>query len=859
METLIDLLRESTDSYGDRIALSVCRGLREEAWSYRRLWQTAQTLSRHLLHVERLEPGDRVLVWAPNSPNLVAAYFGTMLARLILVPLDPYSTPEFMRRVADKTKASAIITDGQACDTPGLKSISLAELPYEDDTSVQDNEPAWDDIAELVFTSGTTGDPKGVRLTHGNIIANIRSAAAILPKKRDYRFLSLLPLSHMMEQTVGLYLPLFYGGTVYYPASRRSSFIFKALHKNRISTLVAVPQVLKTMFQGIEREVRRQGGWSRWQRARRLAGRLPMTMRRWLFSDVHRRLGGSLDFLICGGAQLPPEMAEGWERLGVKIVEGYGATECAPIVAGNNLRERVRGSVGRPLPGVSVRLSDEGELLVKGDNVTQGYWQDQRATEAAFTPDGWYRTGDLGEVDDLDRIYLKGRLKELIVLSSGLNVYPEDVERALNEEDAILDCVVLGMCDEKGDVKLEAAIRPADPGGGVNQINERIQAAVRSANARLAPHQRIAKFTIWEEDDFPRTSLLKVKRHEVRAALSNGKRTLPTVRRPCSMEHDTLAQVQDILLRLTDIDPCKITVASDLSLDLGLDSLSRVELAALVEDELGIDLDETRLNEVETVGQLIELIEGGEHGSEPVSFPTWSLRPAARFLRSVIERIAVFPCHRLVCRPFEVEGRENLEDLKLPGLFIANHLSHVDTLSIIRALPGRIRRKLAVAAAADYFFRSRTLGVAASLMLNTFPFSRDGGVRATLEYCGRLIDRGWSILIFPEGTRSTTGHLQPFKRGIGLLATELQVPVVPIAVDGGFHILPKGRRLPRPGPVTVRFGSPIEAPRNADNVAVVSLLEHSVADLLRHRHLEAGYDRFRTKQAALPGSATDQG
>jgi long-chain acyl-CoA synthetase len=323
------------------------------------------------------------------------------------------------------------------------------------------------------------------------------------------------------------------------------------------------------------------------------------------------------------------------------------------------------------------------------------------------------------------------------------------------------------------------------------------------------------------------------------------------MQRPSSAEHDMLAQVQSILSRLSHIDPCEITPASDLDLDLGLDSLSRVELTVMVEEEFGVELDEKELSELKTVRQLIELIERKEPNSKAIPFPTWSLRPTIHLLRTIIQRLAVFPLHSLLCRPFKVEGRENLDNLKLPALFIANHTSHVDTLSILRALPRRIRRQLAVAAAADYFFRNRALSVAAPLMLNTFPLSRKGAVRASLEYCGELVDANWSILIYPEGTRSSTARLQPFKNGIGLLATELQVPVVPVGVQGGFQILPKGRSRPRPGPVKVRFGAPIEVPRDADNLAVVSVLENAVANLVRGEK-PATASMILTKQDDVP-------
>ena len=851
METLIDLLRAAAEAHGDKTALSMRMGLRKDTWSYARLWRAAHAVARSLREEARLAPGDRLIVWGPNCPQLVATYFGAMLARIVVVPLDPYSTPEFIGRVAEKTAAAAIITGFGVPALAGYRMIHLTDLPFAAGGPLFGECPAASDVAEIVFTSGTTGEPKGVILTHRNIVANVQSARDLIPEDSRYRLLSLLPLSHMLEQTVGLYLPLLNGNTIYYPTSRQSSVILKLMRRHRIITMVAVPQMIGLLLDGIEREARRQAKSRQWQRAQRLAGHLPLRMRRYLFRRVHRSLGGCFEFFICGGAYLSPELARAWERLGVKVAEGYGATECTPIIAGNTLRRPIYGSVGAPAAGIQVRLSREGEIQVRGANVTQGYWRDEPATRAAFSEDGWYRTGDIAVMDEAGHLYLKGRLKDRIVLPSGLKVYPEDVEQVLRCEEGVADCAVIGITDAAGAAHVHAVVIPADRAAAEHTQCARVGQAVRNANARLAPHQRIGGFTIWEQADFPRTALQKVKRHQILAALAG--KTSPPAATSCTPTagDDRDSRFRRILAGIGGVDAAAITPETDLALDLHLDSLSRVELSVQLEAELGVSVADSGLATVSTVGQLRELVERGTASEPPISFPGWSLRLPVQIARALVQQLLVFPLHRLVCRPFTVEGREHLQGVAPPVLLIANHSSHLDTLSILRALPARLRRRTAVAAAADYFYRIYLLGRGMSLVLNTFPFFREGDVRASLEYCGDLADRGWSVLIYPEGTRSTSGTIQPFRIGIGLLATGLRVPVVPIAVEGTHEILPKGRTRPRPGPVTIRFGAPLALAPSGDHAATAALLESALQAVLNADRQVAPEDTVRVDTGAL--------
>ena len=834
METLIDLLEASVAEHGDRTALSIRGGLREDTWSYRRLWNAAGAIAAHLTEDRGLEPGERVVVWGPSCPQLVAAYFGVMLARLLLVPIDPYATPSFVDRVVERTGARVVI--GGDPPTRRLQTgahegpraaLRLLELPFDVDRPYGGERPTAGDVAEIVFTSGTTGNPKGVLLTHANVVANVRSAHAALRPTAEFRLLSVLPLSHMFEQTAGLFLPLYVGARVHYATSLQPPVIMKTLRRHRVTAMAVVPQVLELLLHGIESEVRRRGALRNWRAAHRLAPSLPIPARRLLFRRVHRELGGRLELFVSGGAALSPDVAAAWERLGVTVLEGYGATECAPSITSNTRDAHRRGSVGRPVSGVRVSISGEGEILVRGANVTPGYWDDEKATRAAFTPSGWYRTGDVGELDLDGFLYLRGRLSDMIVLPSGLNVYPEDVEAELGREPAVADCTVVGRPGESGDVQVHAVVVPAQTGGSAD---DRVAEAVRAANLRLAPHQRVAAFTLWEQRELPRTSLLKVKRHEVLAALAGrepaGEAAPPRPR----AEVDRRSRLLGLLARLcppgTAIGP-----ASDLTLDLGLDSLSRVELAVQLETELGVSVEDGDLTTLATVAELIALVDRGEAVSRPVAFPAWALCHPAQAARAGLQTAVLFPVHALFCSPFRVDGVEHLAGVDSPVLLVANHSSHLDTPSILRALPRRLRARVAVAAAADYFFRTRALACTVSLLLNAFPFSREGAVRSSLERCGDLADHGWSVLVYPEGTRSPTGDLQPFRSGIGLLATELHVPVVPIGVEGTHELLPKGRRLPRRGPVTVRFGRPLRPDPAEDRGLVAARLVREVAAL----------------------------
>jgi long-chain acyl-CoA synthetase len=527
VETLIELLDRAAQRYGDRPALSL-RGDDDTtvAWSYRELARRSR-IAAWRLRALGLAAGDRILTWSPSTPELPAAYFGAMRAGLVLVPLDLRMAPDAIERIATRAEAQRLIL-GTGRDAPDPREAGLAHFPITrvDELTREPDESfpadwearidAWprprpDTIFELVFTSGTTGAPKGVMLAHDNVLASVGAMHRVIPPI-EHRVVSLLPLSHLFEQAVALFYALDVGADVLYVRSRNPRVIFEAIRGHRTTSMVLVPQILELFWAAIEREVEKSGRTASFERLRRIARRLPYALRRVIFRRVHRQLGGGLRILVSSGAFLPPALQQAWEDLGVIVIQGYGSTETG-FGTCTTREDHGLGTVGRPMPPVELRLADDGEIQFRGPTIFKGYWHDPGASAAAFTDDGWYRTGDIGRVDDAGHLVLMGRTKDIIVLPNGLNVYPEDIENALRTA-GLRDSVVI----ETKAGRIEAVVLPPVGANGAtpDAIRTEIQAGVKAANATLAQHQRVAGFRIWPEDDLPRTHTLKVKRDVVR-------------------------------------------------------------------------------------------------------------------------------------------------------------------------------------------------------------------------------------------------------------------------------------------------------------------------------------------------------
>jgi long-chain acyl-CoA synthetase len=525
MDTLLDLFDRAVDRFGERPALALegDENARPQ-WTYREL-QHRSRLAAWRLRAAGLVAGDRILTWSPSTPHLPAAYFGAMRAGLIIVPLDLRMAADSIERVSSRAEARRLIVatgrdapDPREAGLGGFPTSRLEELTADADESFPADwegqlaswpRPAPSDVFELVFTSGTTGTPKGVVLAHDNVGASVRAMHRVVPPM-EHQIVSLLPLSHLFEQAVGLFYALDVGASILYVRSRNPRVIFEAIRDHRTTSMVAVPQVLELFWSAVEQEVERAGRGATFQRSRRIARRLPYAIRRLIFRKVHARLGGGLRLFVSSGAFLPSPLQQAWEDLGVVVVQGYGSTETG-FGTCTTREDHGLGTVGRPMPPVEMRLAPDGEIQFHGPTLFKGYWNDPDTTAAAFTDDGWYRTGDIGRLDEDGRLILMGRTKDIIVLPNGLNVYPEDIENALRTA-GIRDSVVVETRPGRIEAVVLAPTGDAEPA----TLREMIQAAVRDANATLAVHQRVAAYRLWPDDDFPRTHTLKVKRDVIR-------------------------------------------------------------------------------------------------------------------------------------------------------------------------------------------------------------------------------------------------------------------------------------------------------------------------------------------------------
>lgn len=526
METLLDIFERTVDRYADRVALAMHGESADEpdlAWTFRELRHRSR-LAAWRLRALGLEPGDRLLTWSPSTPRLPAAYYGAMRAGLVLVPLDLRMAPDAIGRIAQRAEAKRLVV-GTGRDAPDPAAAGLGEIPTTtldeltadpDDTFPADWEAALDawprpapaDVVELVFTSGTTGAPKGVILAHDNVAASVGAMHRVVPPL-EHRVTSLLPLSHLFEQAVGTYYALDVGASIRYVRSANPRIVFETIRDHRTTSMVLVPQILDLFWSAIAREVEKSGRARSFERLRRIARRLPYALRRLLFRRVHARLGGGLRLFVSSGAFLPPALQQAWEDLGVIVIQGYGSTETG-FGTCTTREDHGLGTVGRPMPPVEMRLAEDGEIQFRGPTLFKGYWHDPEATAAALTADGWYRTGDIGRLDEAGRLVLMGRTKDIIVLPNGLNVYPEDIENALRTA-GVRDSVVVETRPGRIEAVVLASGDPSDPPAAAA-----LQTAVRAANATLAPHQRVAAARVWPDDDFPRTHTFKVKRDVVR-------------------------------------------------------------------------------------------------------------------------------------------------------------------------------------------------------------------------------------------------------------------------------------------------------------------------------------------------------
>ncbi|HZQ34701.1 MAG TPA: AMP-binding protein, partial [Dehalococcoidia bacterium] len=789
------------------------------------------------LTVAGVREGDRVVLWAPNAPRTVVCLFAIWKLGAIVVPFDREMNAAAGRAILRAVDPRLVLNgygeqpawagEGGTAEwwEPGSRGgAAPADGGARSAASGEWKRPA-EELAAIVFTSGTTGNPKGCMITHANLGSQVEALHETIPLGPGCRLGSILPLSHLFELTVGLLYPLSCGAAIHYIPSRRGPDVVRVLKEQRVTHMIAVPQLLQTMGEALEQQLDQRLPAPARRALFATATRLPLAARRRLFFFVHRRIGGQLRMMAAGGAALPVETQALWERFGVRIVQGYGTSECSPVVAcGAGDGSTPPGSVGQPLRNVQVRLGEDGELLVKGPNVMLGYWRDPERT-AEVLGDGWYATGDLASIDERGNIWLAGRAKDLIVLPSGMNVWPQDVEDALRATGAVKDAAVVAVPRAAGGASLHAYLLPA----GTRDREQEPAAIVARANAALAPHQRVATASWWPDADFPRTSTLKVKRNQLPLPEALPATDAPAV--SAALAQDATARAIAGIARVPSVRDEQTLGA------LGLDSLSIVELALSLEEKTGNHVPDDALSLEMSVAQVRAFLQGA------ASAGGGDGRPAER----VAARQPLWPytwgrVFRSLSLPFDllyrasvtqtiVLGGEHLRRLPRGVVFAGTHHSFSD-LPLLRAglrrTPARrLAGRLVVATGAGAFQAAGPLASFGALAFGLYPLRQRGEQDESLRGLAKLAGKGNAVLIFPQGThvdpaRERAGDPQAsFRNGAAHLALALEAPVVPFGVAGTERILPphadefsglKIAGIPvsiRRGPLAIAFGAPL--------------------------------------------------
>jgi len=646
------------------------------------------------------------------------------------------------------------------------------------------------------------------------------------------RFLDLLPLSHVFGQLLGIFLPQILGGTAVFLDTLNPAEVARTIREERVSLLVTVPRLIESLRDQIERDLASRGKTEEFQRDYRAAEHEHFLKRWWRFRAVRRRLGWKFWAVISGGAALPSAAEEFWTRLGYAVIQGYGLTETTSLVSLNHPFRVGRGSIGKVMPGLEMKLSDEGEILVRGENVASGYWKEADVA-SVLDADGWFHTGDLGERDANGNLYFKGRRKNVIVTPEGLNVYPQDLEAELRKEPGVRDCVVVGL-DRDGNAEPCAVLLLREASAGEATAEATAATIVRHANERLAPFQQMRRWLVWPDQDFPRTPTQKPVlariRETVEAKLGgNGKASVPAT--------GPLAELLGRVLHGRG--------AHGDGEALNLSSIERVELMSALEDRYQVDLSETEYASADTRQALERLVEAPPPRAAGFQYPRWPQSRPARIIRALVYNLLGRPAMLILGWP-TIRGRENLRDTSGPVLVVANHVAFFDPAYILEGLPARFRRRLAVAMDGELLESMRTplpgTGFFAGIIgrityflvvsvYNVFPLPRRAGFRKSFAFAGDLIDRGWNVLVFPEGERARTTKMNPFRAGIGLLATRLGVPVVPMRFDGVAEAREAGKHIVRPGAIKVWIGAPVRFNEGQPAEEIARDLERRVLDL----------------------------
>jgi long-chain acyl-CoA synthetase len=898
MSTFYDRFLDCEQRWPQNIALEIQRHDRLESHTYSELRRMAESVGRWIVE-HKFAPGSRFAILADNHPRWVAAYLGAIAAGCTAVPLDTAFHADQVAKLLKDSGSSLLFCDAKhlpvareavqgsdvgivltdsatltgetpAATSPRGKAGALTESTpaavIADLDSIfaagpgnfQPIAASENDIASLLYTSGTTADPKGVILTHANLLGECTAVFGVLKIGPTDAVLGVLPLFHALAQMANLLLPLVKGAKVVYLETLNTTELVRALRERGITAFACVPQFYYLIQERIQKEVGQRGKLAQMavramMRFTRMARAVGWNSGKLFFRPIHQTFGSKIRYLVTGGSRWDPQVGQYFHSLGVDILQAYGLTETSGGAFVTPPGDNVIGSVGKPLTTVEVKISDPqppdeagpavGEIAIRGPIVMKGYWNRPDAT-AAVLRDGWFYSGDLGYIDAHGNLYVTGRKKEVIVLSSGKNIYPEEIETHYLKSPFIKEICVMGLVSGPGEPfseRLHAVIVPNFDVLRQRRIvnaKEVIRFDIEGLSQQLPSAKRILSYEIWQ-DDLPRTTTRKLKRFEIekRVKTNQAKGLAASAELPAEapldaedarwLEQPGVERALKIVREAAKTAPATIRPKDNLELDLGLDSMQRVELLVALEKELGGDVDESRLAEIYSVRELVDAVRESaqsgatargqsagwdsilaERSTDPeVLELAKPRRLSAAFLFLMFRVIQIFSLDRF---QLKVEGLE-----KVPGqgpyILSPNHQSYIDPFIVGSALPWPVFRELFSVGTSEIFGSDLMRRVARFMRVivvdpdaNLIPAMRAGAFGLRLK---RI------LVLFPEGERSIDGTPRTFKKGAAILSAHLQVPILPVAINGFYEVWPRSKPFQGFHPLQVKFGDPIYPPK----------------------------------------------
>jgi long-chain acyl-CoA synthetase len=842
---LLELFDTATKLHGTRVAMRMDRGKRRESYTYANLQELATRVGAFLIG-QGVSAGDRVILFARNAPEWGMAYFGVLKAGAAVVPIAHESTVAEVVNIARASGATGVLVGDDLLEKrPGLmralreEGLSTKLWPFEKafviESEAVEAERARslvakhppDAIASIIFTSGTTGKPKGVMLSHRNFTFMVSELSRIFELGVNDGLLSVLPLHHAFEFSTGLLMPLSRGAQITYLGELTGEALTAALRGGHVTAIVGVPALWELLRRRVlqrfsEKSPLLEAAAKSLITANfELRARVGLDLGMFFFLPIHEGFGGRIRYLISGGSALSADVLKTFYGLGFNFYEGYGLTETAPVLTVSAPKGKpAPGSVGQPLPGVEVKIDGEGvgEVIARGRNVMLGYWEDEEATAQAVR-DGWFHTGDLGRFDEDGNLYIVGRSKDVIIDSNGKNVHPDEIEELYRDSPWIKELSVVGLPDGTAE-HVACAVVPQlehEPAGARlsrAEVQAKIEEHFRTVSSGLPFWKRVKTLELWE-GELPKTAKRSIKRREVVAELQRRGRRLEAAGDDGRQAGMGTSWFLDAVATACGRPRAEIHMRSRVDA-LGFDSLTYTELAAAVE-AAGVPLPEgVDFTGAQDVAGLYELVtrgrpalaaerrskrkrdlgevlgEGDLHIPEPVA-------RAGKAGLGVLQRLF----YRRVLET-DVRGASHIPR-HTHFLVAANHASHLD-MGVVKVALGDAGRDIASLAAADYFFANKLRRAYFANFTNLVPMERTGSIRKSLEVAERVLRRGRSLVVFPEGTRSLTGEMADFLPSLGYLALRAEVGILPSYIGGTFEAMPKGATLPKSRALTVAFG-----------------------------------------------------